>query len=169
MKRVKNQDRKRLSWLDWLLIGLLAVAAVGGFFAVRYVLDQTDGANGECLYTVRVAAVDPMRDRYEELFSVGSAVRSQNGTLRLGEVTEVRREPHRVSYVQEGEIAFAEQIGIYDYYVTIKSASRKRAGDGIRVSDVRMAAGMTLSLRIGDALVEGVQVIFVEWEETEDA
>lgn len=174
MERVDNRTKKqkegRFCWLDWVIVILLVAGVLGGFFAVRYLFAQTDGADGEILYTVRIAAIDPARyPSKESLFEVGSSVRSQNGTLYLGEVQSVRWQVNRSAYAEDGEIHIAESPDLYDCYVTVKSAASKREGDGIRVSDVRVAAGMTLTLRIGDTYAENVQVIDLEWEETEDA
>lgn len=176
---MKNRKQKegafrvrRLNWFDWGLLGLLAAGLVGGFFALRSMSMRTDGEEGTLVYTVVISNLeDPLfsADGETEIFAVGDPVKTQNGTAILGTVSEIRREVHRSASVAGGKIVFAEVADRFDYYVTVHSDAHRKAGDGIRIGDIRMAAGMTVTLRIGDFYAPSAQVISAEWEADRDA
>lgn len=165
-KNAHTSDRKRLNWVDWAILGALLLGLLGAFFALRIVIGRADGANGEVLYTVLISDVD------ETLFgadaiTVGVPVKSANGTVTLGSVTSWRREGHREATVRDGVVTSVTLPDRFDYYVTVIGEGIAKTGDGIRVGDIRIAAGMPVSLRVGGFLAERGEIVWVGWETVE--
>ena len=149
---------RRMNWFDWLLVSLVGLAIAAGFFGIRWAMRRSEGASGVVTYTL------VLRDWQFSAPEVGASVRSQNGTVALGEVVEVQASPHRFSAIKDGEIVIAESEERRDYLLTVRSDGSLREGDGLRVGDVRIAAGMTVGMRIGNLLVTQAKIGTVEWE-----
>lgn len=161
----EKKEMRKFNWLDWALLVLVAASIAGGFLLVRRLSGDSAGEEGVVVYTVLVSSLDAQNYDAAELFEIGSHVRSQNGTMLLGEVGDVQRLPHKRTVVKNGKIVFMEEEGVSDYRITVRSVGRRKDGDGIRVGDIRIAAGMQLTLRVGDFLVPNGRVIAVSWEE----
>ena len=172
----KKEDRgerffKRWTWMDWMLIGLLVVLLIGGGLLVRFLTTRNEGREGVVTYTVLLSDVEEARfldDDGELPFAVGSVVKSQNGTAKLGEITEISRRVHRTATVKGGKLVWIDSEGRYDYGITVRSDASHAVGDGIRVGDIRIAAGMRMTLRLGRFLGASAQVISVDWEDAQD-
>ena len=151
-------------WVDWLIL-LLAFAGIvlaGGYIwqRRRAVLPST-----AITYTVLASGVDsslaPSGD-WKDLIPVGSRVVSQNGTARLGSVTAVSSQPHLRATVRNGEVVFVPMPGMVDLLITVRAEATVKTGDGLRVSDIRIAAGEVGEFRLAGFLASGAKVISVE-------
>lgn len=167
----REKHRKKWTWFDWLLIGLAIFFLVGGycFFRVRVV--GNNGMQGTVTYTVLLADIEDERFFNADgqmPFAIGDTVKSQNGTAELGAITEISRRVHRMATVKNGRLVWIDSNGRYDYYVTVKSRASHAVGDGIRIEDIRVAAGLRMTLRLGGFLGTGAQVVSVEWEDVKD-
>ncbi len=170
---VTDQKRgHRFNWFDRLLFLLIAGALVGAFFTVRYLQRRSAGEEGRLTYTVLLSDIDPARSDAAGRaapIAAGDTVRSQNGTVTLGRVTAVQRIPHRAASAQNGTLVFSEVSDRVDYRITVSADASRKAGDGIRVGDIRISAGGAMTLCIGDFFAPNIQVLSVVWEAKEDA
>ncbi len=153
--------RGRLNWLDWLLLACFLLAIAGGLLLWSAWRRGGDGDVGSVRYVVAISDCDWMD------LAVGSSVRSRNGTAMLGRVTEIRAEPHRMLAVKDGALEEVAVDGRYDLFLTVEADGIREARDGIRVSDIRIAAGIHTELRVGARLALGAEIVSVEWRETD--
>lgn len=165
-KNAHTSDRKRLNWVDWAILGTLFLGLMVAFFALRTVIGGSDGADGEVFYTVLISNVDETLFGAEAI-TVGVPVRSANGTVTLGSVTSWRREGHREATVKDGIVTSVTHPDRFDYYVTVSGEGVAKTGEGIRVGDIRIAAGMPVSLRVGGFFAERGEIVWVGWETVE--
>ena len=163
----RDTRSKGLNWLDWSLLALAVLSVVCGFFLVRWLSGDAVGQEVSVVYTVTVPEIDTQLYEGGDLFSVGERVTSQNGTAPLGEIVELKTKPHRRMLVRGGKIEITEEEGVVDYVVTVRSTGHRRDGDGVRIGDIRVAAGMHLTIRIGGFYAQNGMVSTVQWEVVE--
>ncbi len=161
MRNGELADNKKMSALDWgilaLIVLLLGVAAVWYFQR-----GSGAGETREIRYTVRVSGVDVEGAESEFLpIGRGDTVRSENGTLELGYIESVAVRQSRTAAISKGEIVFSEVPGRVDVDVSVRGTALYLEGDGLRVSDVRIAAGVKGDFRLGGYYAKGATVIFV--------
>lgn len=151
-------------WVDWLilLLAFTAIVLTGGYIRQRRraVLPST-----AITYTVLTSGVDASlasSGDWKELIPIGSRVLSQNGTARLGNVTAVSSQPHLCATVRSGEVVFVPMPDRVDLLVTVRADATVKTGDGLRVSDIRIAAGEVGDFRLAGFLASGAKVISVE-------
>lgn len=157
-KRERN-THPWITWVDLLLIaGVLAVIG-GSLFSL--LLARGRAADTEPIrYTVCVRGVR------EELFADGASalrgarVTTANGATALGSVLSAELLPHREAVA---ELGIVEAEGYADLRVTVGGGAVKREGDGWRIGDVRIAAGMRGDFRIGGYFAENAVILSV-WE-----
>ncbi len=143
-----------------LLVGL---AAFAGFLAfgreaaptvrVRYTLCVSD-----------CTLLPGERSAWESV-DAGDAVRSENGTAMLGRVVSLRVRPHKAAVVRDGSFAVVTVPARFDVYVTVEGDGTRPAGRGLRISDIRIAAGSIGNFQIGGRYAEGATVVFAEGRE----
>lgn len=155
---------KRLNWLDWCLLGLLIVGVVGGAFGIFLWKGRSGGERGTVVYTLLLAGMESSVSDPPPLLA-GESVKNENGTLSLGRIVSARAEPHRIPTVANGGVVFAETSDRVDYYVTVSASAARGAVSGIRVGDVRIAAGQVMHLRLGHLFCRDAQTVAVEWRE----
>ncbi|MBE6589297.1 MAG: DUF4330 family protein [Ruminococcaceae bacterium] len=164
---MKNGERERvggLNGLDWCILLLIAAVLVGALF--WYLFRGRDmGEEREIRYTVRVFNVDTSQTDEEtlrSLISVGSTVYSENGTAVLGSVETVTFSTRRIAAVRDGSVIFTEDKGHTNVDVTVRAMANAKVGDGLRVHDLRIAAGMSGGFRMGGFCAQNASVISVE-------
>ena len=154
----------RLNWLDWLiLLGLLG-AVIGLALWVLLGSRHTEERR-QIEYTLCISGVRPEDFAFsgasDVLIASGLSVRSGNGTVLLGEVLDIRREPAHEVRVENGAVVVAESTDRENLYVRVLADATVREGDGFRVGDVRIAAADTGDFRLGGYLARGVRVASV--------
>ena len=160
----------RLARVDWILL-LLAVFLV--FSAGAYLARQrrTVQATRKIHYTICISGVNTKfgeaNGTWETLLPNGARVTSGNGTATLGRVKGIAVHPSVVASVEEGEFVWIEASDAVDLFVEIVGDGVVKYGDGIRMQDVRIAAGSTGDFRIGGYYAQKATVIFVESEKME--
>ncbi|MBQ9131707.1 MAG: DUF4330 family protein [Clostridia bacterium] len=168
MRNEKKMEKSlRISPAD-VLLALLVLTAVllgGGYLWKR---------RGEARPTVTVTYLLRLPSREAELLEgergilsqmpKGAAVCSQNGTASLGTVTDRRVEQVLRPAVRDGEAILLEDPFHRHLYVTVTGQGIRRPGDGLRIRDIRIAAGMRGDFRIGGYLAENADILAV-WEE----
>lgn len=167
----KNSAQKKLRFhaVDWLLLLLLlaASAAVGYFFYSHYRQALPDE---KIEYLLRVSAVQEeliqANGGLEAMLPIGSRVTSANGTAELGTVSRVQAFAHRVPAVSDGTVTFVSLPQYSDVWITVQGNGRVQNGEGIRIQDIRIAAGAKGDFRIGGYCAEAT-VLSVKRERTQ--
>ncbi len=159
----ETKNRLLLSKLDWFLILLTAFAVVsGGVFL--YQKKQAVVPTVEIQYALLISDLAVREDGKQlwEYFEEHSAVYNQNGTAKLGNVLSVDVREHYAPILSEGRVVLAPRSGRVDVIVSVKALAHIREGDGLRVEDIRIAAGGMGDFRIGECQVQGVQILSVK-------
>ena len=171
MKREKTKDgeKRRLVWVDWVLLFLLTGAILlGGFFV--YGRRRAVAPTATVLYILRVSdlPVEAAADAggFSELIPIGSSVQNSAATATLGRVASLSVRPHVQFTEKDGESLFFQSPDRVDLYVTVRAQALEKAGDGYRVSDIRIAAGDSGDYHIG-GFFSSAQTVFVKKEQEE--
>ena len=157
-----KSGRLRLNPLDWLLLGLILLGLLLGAW---YLWRQSRGAGERVELTVllRLPAVErSLLESADGLFAAGSAVRNGNGTAVLGTVREVRVRERLLPAVREGGLVWAPDPQLADLEVTVRMTAQRQAGNGLRVQDLRIAAGGTGSFCLGNYFAAAAEIVWVE-------
>ena len=161
MKKPENK-KFRFTWADrFLLIGLVVVLVGGIWFWQQR--KQAVHPNLTVRYIVCVKNANK-RLQMEELanaINVGATVKNANGTAVLGNVTDIRAVPHVEPTVKEGKLVFLNLQEHYDLYITVVGDAIQKEGDGTRIQDIRIAAGVLGDFHIGAFYAEGAQIVSV--------
>lgn len=158
MRKIRPR-RRRGSWLDLLLLFLLAAALAGGGYAVLRRHATESGA--PIGYLVLISAVpEDLLGEVENRIVPRAEVRSGNGTAVLGEVAECSVLPHKVPKVVRDRIEWVEVPGRYDLRVSVRAVAAE-TDRSYRVHDIRIAAGVGVDLRIGGLYATGCRILSV--------
>ena len=162
-KKKRHPAAHRFTWFDGvILLFFLAALLLGGWYGFR--ARSTLRADTAFTYTLSVRSI--LRERIEgiEVIRVGGRVTSSNGTAWLGEVEEVWTMPHRRIGIEADRALLVEDPFRVDIHVRVRATGRMAEGDGLRVSDVRIAVGMHGDFRI-DGYLGGAEIVSVTVEE----
>ncbi len=150
---VGEKDRRSLQWWDWLTVGLALLFFIG---ALGFYLYSKRTPSGEeeitCVLLVSEVERSVWETQGESLIRVGDLLRCQNGTVIMGTVEEVRVKPHRYATVWNEKTSWEEHPYLLDVEVTVGMRVRPKDGDGLRVGDLRVAAGSVGEYRFGGYL-----------------
>lgn len=163
MKRSNEDATRTFSALDALWILLAAIALI--LLLVSLIPLRAEGAEErEVRYVLRVRDVDPamLGDSPEWIIPVGAPVKNENGTAALGEVESVTLSTQRRATVKDGVVVLAEEADRMILEITVRGTARVKRGDGVRISDVRIAAGSVGGFRLGGYYAARAWVILVE-------
>ena len=160
----KREGHLRFSAADWLLLVLaVAILTAGGLFL--YQRRKAAMPHVEILYTVQVSGVDLRAFEAEKLMDLiprGSTVYSENGTAELGRVESREVIPLLEPHATNNGIRWIEVPNRATLTVTVSGTAVEREGDGLRIRDVRIAAGMRGGFRLGGFLGENARILSVE-------
>lgn len=159
-----EKKRAKPIWVDWLIVLLvLAVCVFGGYYLYRRY--RAVAPTVKIQYTVCVLGVDSRladaNGGWEGLIPMGASVTSANGTAILGEILDVSVRPHSVASILKDDVVFVEHPSKCDLFVTVQGEGVVKEGDGIRIHDIRIAAGDTGDYRLGDYCAVGATVVSV--------
>lgn len=168
MKREKTKDGRvrRLIWVDWILLFLLtgAILLVGFFVYSRKKAVTPTVSVSYILQVSNVPAEAAERaGGFSELITVGSLVQNSTATATLGRVAELSVRPHVKFTEKDGSSLLFYSPDRVDLYVTVHAEALEKAGDGYRVSDIRIAAGDSGEYHIGGFFAPA-QTVFVRRE-----
>ncbi len=163
MKKIQKDDR-RLSGVDWLLILLVAILALAALSLWGW-STRREEAILTFEYTVLLENL-PLRGEGErqawDFILTGGEVYNQNGTALLGRVSEYRVVDHKEMRLVDGEARAEVVPDRRDVWIRIRAEGVSKIGDGVRISDVRIAAGMRGDFRLGNYDAKGARVLWVE-------
>ena len=145
----RERERKRVRLWDWLAVGaafLLFLSAAGFYFYTKRPPVKEERITGVLLISgVEGAAWEgdaaPVR--------AGDLLRYQNGTIVMGEIEEITLKPHLYATVLEETPSWEVHPYLLDVEVSVRMQVREKAGDGLRVGDLRVVAGSTGEYRFG--------------------
>ena len=164
----EKRPKRRFLWVDWLILAAALAVLVGGILWVR-ARKRAESATVPIAYTLMIsgeAAIFGEGDGgWERLIPVGAAVSSSNGAIPLGRVSDLRVRPHERAVVKGGKIVWEKDTERVDLYVTVRADAL--TGDGLRVSDVRIAANDTGDYYLGGFYAHGARVVSVKREVAE--
>ena len=149
--------------MDWLLLGviLLGLLLAGWYFWQHRKSAQEEVA---LLVVMRIPAVE--RDLAEQaspgLIPAGSVLRTENGTFALGVVQSVSLRERLSPYVQEKALAWEPDPYLCDMEVTVRMNAVQQGNEGLRVHDLRVAAGGLGNFRFGSYFAAGTEIVSVE-------
>ena len=171
MKRHDQTEKKRrLIWLDWLLL-LLLIGSVGGGVWYWHVRSAAAEPTVKIEYVLRISGVDDtysaQNGGWDVLIPRGAQVTTSNGTAVLGRVSDLVAHPHVEADVRGRRIVFIEHEGRSDLSVTVRGEGIAREGDGIRIRDLRIAAGSVGDFRVGSFYASNVTIVSVKRRDPE--
>ena len=136
------ENRKRLNGMDYaLLLLLLGVLLFGGWLMLREAKGASEPKIYRCLLRVSGITEEELT-RYGGIpAEAGESVWNENGTLLLGRVEAIALVP------QVAEDGAEEDLWNLEIHVLMEGELRE--GAGIRVREIRIAAGGTGRFRIG--------------------
>lgn len=162
----RREGRKSVFSITWvdvlLLLAVLCVIAGSVFMLLRG--REKDQPSLPIRYVICLRGMKP--ELLADL-SVDASTRicTENGTACLGKVLSTSIKPHRRAILSDG-IGKIIEDGYADLYVTVGANAKAQEGDGWRICDIRIAAGMEGDFRIGGYLARGAVIISV-WEDEE--
>ena len=148
----QKKRRRGLIWVDWaLLLLIFGIIGVGVWYWKEH--RSAAEATVEIEYVLRISGVNEQfaaeNGGWESLIPSGSRVTTANTTATLGSVVAVTRHDHREASLRGREIVFVARDGVCDLEITVVGVGVARKGDGLRIHDIRIAAGSTGDFRIG--------------------
>ncbi len=152
---------KRITLLDWIVLTVLLLGILSASVLIYHRYSRPDD-EVEIVYLLQARGLDRACMRNGEFALVGDPVFSENGASYLGEVTQVTVAPHIKAGVTDGQVVFFESEELFDLTLQIRVRATVQAQNGVRVSDIRIAAGMSGAYRVGDLYLPQAQVCFVE-------
>ncbi len=152
--------KRRLSALDWIFVGVVGLILVM-VFLLFWQNQPKDAETVNIEYTMRCLCE---KGRIEERLGQlqGKPVRSQNGTAVLGKVTAAELLSHREPVVQNGEILFVDSPNLIELWVTVEGTGVALEGDGLRISDIRIAANGRGDFQVGNLYLSDVLIVHVK-------
>lgn len=164
----EKRAKRRFLWVDWLILAAALAVLAGGVLWVR-TEKIAARATVPIVYTLMIsgesADFGEGEGGWERLIPVGAAVFSSNGVISLGRVSALRVWVHERATVKNGRIVWEEDPERVDLYVTVRADAL--VGDGLRVSDVRIAACDVGDYYLGGFYARGAKVVSVTREVTE--
>ncbi len=144
--------KKGMRWADWILLTLLLLAV---FFCVYFIEKRSQKSlpTVEVRYTVCVSELDRslLGERADPttLIPIRSTVTNENGTAVLGHVLSVELIPYEIATPTSEGIVFVEDPERAKLLVTVRAEGSVSVHEGVRVRDIRIAAGGTGAFRFG--------------------
>ncbi len=153
---------KHFTWVDWTLFSL-ALLLLGGVLGGVIWLHPRKNAKSQILYTVFLPGVraEWLGDG-ERMLRNGLPVMSENGTAPLGEVVGFTSATCTVTHYLDGRVWEEERPGYLDLWVEVQGEGEAIPGDGIRICDIRIAAGGEHVLRVGSYYFSKAKILRVE-------
>ena len=148
-KFIGEWEYSRIRRWDWVAIALallLFFGAAGFYFYVKH--SPIEAERITC--TLLISGVERDAWEGEEMpIRAGDLMRCQNGTVVMGEIEAVTLFPHLYATVLEGTPSWEEHPHLVDVEVTVGMQVRETEGEGLRVGDLRIAAGSMGEYRFG--------------------
>ncbi len=139
------------------------MAILSLLLAAGYLLLRRDRERSETPITVVMRVTGVKREELADLSSIiGASVRSENGSSVLGTVSSVSQTSHVRAVLRDGTPILEEDEERVDLEITVGMSGQRSAGQGIRVKDLRIAAGGKGNFRFGSYFAAGVEILSVE-------
>ncbi len=158
----RHKRKKRMAFVD-LLPFLALVLLAFGTLLVTWLMQMREGEELTVRYTLLLEGMET--EGAWTTVEAGDLVTSENGTAPLGKVTARSIRPHKAATVREGSVILLEDPLRVDVEICVEARGRLQAGEGLRVSGIRIAAGGVGSFRIGAYYAATARIIFADSEE----
>ncbi len=162
-----NAKLQKIKPVDVILIVLLLIALLFGLLLWHH-RQSADTALVPIEYTLclfaRPKLLAEQNGSWEALIPIGTPVSNANATAEMGKVISLEIRPHRIMSVREGRVVGVDDPGLCDLYVTIRAYASEKEGDGLRVQDIRVAAGMSGDYHIGAYSATNALTVLVRCE-----
>ena len=138
---------------DFLLLFLALVLFFGALGYHLYAKkEQTEAMEVICVFRISQMERDDWEQYGKDWIFRGAPLRSENGTVVLGYVEEIAEKPCLRAMVRDGEAIWEAHPFLKDLEITVRMQASLKEGDGVRVGDLRMAAGGRGCFRFGGLL-----------------
>ena len=163
MRDAAGKIQKRFRWADAVVL-LLAICLFFGALGYYLYSKREPSERVELLCSLLISGVEASewKSYGDQWMQVGSPLYSSNGTVILGYVEEIRSREHLRLTIRDGEPVWEAHPFLEDLEITVRMSATYRQGDGLRVGDLRIAAGGRGDFRVGK-LLAGAQILEV-WE-----
>ncbi|MBQ8433063.1 MAG: hypothetical protein IJX28_09295 [Clostridia bacterium] len=158
----KMHGKPKFTWVDWLLLALFLLLIVGLLVAIlQWRFKEEESAVFH--YTVLIPGVKKeWINTRSDLLLPGTPICSENGTALLGQILSAHQSSHTVTHFLKGEVWEEEDPALVDLSLLVEGRGRLSAGEGVRICDIRIAAGGSYSLRIGPLYAPNAKIVSVE-------
>lgn len=153
-----KEKKYRVSWVDLVLVLAAIGVALGGALALKGRSNAPTSVTFEYTLSCTPESFDGV------LPSRGERVTNASGTQTLGRVLEAYTAPTLCPAVQDGGVVFVESPDPR-LVVRVRGEGTLNAGEGSRIGDLRVAAGMRGDFRVGDRLLSDAEVTSMRVEE----
>ena len=161
----ENKSSRRFTWVDWLIFLSVILCAGGGIWYWRWGKAATLPKRS-IVYTLSISVSESFLGDtpWESLIPVGATVTNANGTAPMGTVASVEERPSLQAAVRDGGVVFVTLPDRRELLVRVRADATEKLGDGLRVHDIRIAAGLHGDFRVGALWAANAAVIRVETE-----
>ena len=158
--------RVRFRWADGIAL-LLAIALFLGalgfhWYSNRAPVEQTELV---CLLLISGMEQRDWETYGDQWMQSGSPLRSSNGTVVLGTLETVTEREHLQALVRDGVPAWEAHPFFVDLEIEVRMSASYEIGDGLRVGDLRIAAGGRGDFYFGN-LLAAAQILEVREVQT---
>lgn len=158
----KKHTVRRFTVVDLALLILLFLILLGGggILLGRY-LQQPPQTR--VTYTLLARGLEG--DVPASAISVGDAVYSENGSAPMGQVRALSVRAHPQPVWDGERVVIEESDDRFDLFVTVEALGQRTQTMGVRVSDIRLAAGGVGAFCVGSVYLFRAEILSVEVEE----
>lgn len=162
---MEEERRSCFSWVDLLLIGLLALLIFSASFFVLYRVQKREQSTVHLQYTVFLSQVDELFLEEWNRVERGTPIKNANGTATLGKVESISVRQSQRPLIQDG-IPIMEPIPQrIDLYLLVSTRGEDLSSEELRVNDIRLSAGSYYDFRVGWIMARNARIIEVTVEE----
>lgn len=152
-----------LSTVDLAIILITVTLCCVGVFLMQQSFSEDDTVV-DIEYTICMEGIarEVIEDSFIRHIAPQARVYSENGTAFLGTVVSVKQSEHYQTAVRDGIIETVAVEGLADGWITVSAKAALSEGNGLRVSDIRIAACGKGSFRVGGYYVPNARIVSVE-------
>ena len=146
----RRRNSRRMDWIVLLLALAVLIAALGYYLYSKK--ESRESFEVVCVFLIPSVERQDWERYGGEWIREGDPLRSENGTVRLGEIESVEAVPHLRATVRDGIPTWEPHPYLTDLEITVRMTVTRREGDGLRAGDLRIAAGGSGNFRFGGYL-----------------
>ena len=160
-----KEKRHLLSWIDVLLLIFFALLILAVALFLLYRFQRKEDKTINIRYTVWVSEVNEGLLEAWARSEEGTPVRNSNGTAFLGTVKSVTYEQSQKAMIRDGEPIMNVIPHAYDVTLEVWAQALDMGAEGLRVHDIRIAAGCYYDLLVGGIRAKNARILDVKTED----